>query len=404
MNKKKVIVYIGNFHFPDGNAAGKRVLGVAKLFILLGYRVVIIDTRKGEIKDNKLITYNGRECNDGIISYSMPYSDSPGDWFRITNLQSEVLSILDKFKSDELKAVIFYGSPRISYFNKKIITYLNKRGVDSIADVVDWLTVKTKNPILDLVKSIDDTYQKKIVNCYCKKVICISTYIEEIYKKKCLPTLLLPPIMDEMSGVEHKNTSENRTLFYAGNPFRSDMKTNDVASLKDRIDLIINGLASLKKDGVCNFIFNIYGFTKSELLTRLPSLYESVEFLGRNVSIHGKVSNSDLLKKLSEADYTVLFRDSKRDSLAGFPSKVAESIANHTPVIVTDIGDIYLYLSEGKHAFFSRPEDYQSQKESLKRAILLSEPSLSKMKFACSKVKCFNPKSYLLTMNSFLDG
>ena len=45
---KGTIIYIGNFRFPDGNAAAKLALTYGKIFSELGYRVVFIgaDERK----------------------------------------------------------------------------------------------------------------------------------------------------------------------------------------------------------------------------------------------------------------------------------------------------------------------------------------------------------------------
>ncbi|MEF1187595.1 glycosyltransferase, partial [Vibrio sinaloensis] len=176
--------------------------------------------------------------------------------------------------------------------------------------------------------------------------------------------IVIPPVMDSYSFNELGEKNREKTLFYAGNPFRSDMRKNDVATMKDRLDLIISHLCELKDEGVDNFVFQTYGFTKNELLSSVPYISDKVESLGRNIIFNGEVDNEYLVSQLINADFSVLFRDFKRDSVAGFPSKVAESIVNGIPVIVTDVGDISLYLENGKEILTSPPQDLISQKAS----------------------------------------
>lgn len=41
----------------------------------------------------------------------------------------------------------------------------------------------------------------------------------------------------------------------------------------------------------------------------------------------------------------------------GFPTKLAEYLSSGKPVITNEVGDMRLYLKDGKNAFFARPED-----------------------------------------------
>lgn len=44
------IYYVGNFKFPNGNAAGKRVYANSLLFQSLGYKVIVVGYKKTEEK------------------------------------------------------------------------------------------------------------------------------------------------------------------------------------------------------------------------------------------------------------------------------------------------------------------------------------------------------------------
>ncbi|WP_220741611.1 hypothetical protein, partial [Shewanella schlegeliana] len=88
--------------------------------------------------------------------------------------------------------------------------------------------------------------------------------------------------------------------------------------------------------------------------------------------------------------------------VAGFPSKVAESIINGIPVIVSDVGDVNLYLINKKTALISKPSDSITQIETLKEAILMDEGKLTVMKMECLKDNSFRPENYVDEMKVFL--
>ncbi|MEF1173779.1 glycosyltransferase [Vibrio sinaloensis] len=398
---KKIIFYIGNFHYPSGNAAGKRVSGIISILINLGYHVVVFDTRKIAV-ESKGIVLDNEASNEYVTCYTMAYPQGILDWLKVSSLQEDLIRKFDEYKNVE--AAIFYGSPRVSVFSNYLIKYFNKKNIVTISDVVDWLIVKTKNPIRDLVKKLDDYYQKTVLNNRFDKSICISYFLEDMYKEKIRDIIVIPPVMDSYSFNELGEKNREKTLFYAGNPFRSDMRKNDVATMKDRLDLIISHLCELKDEGVDNFVFQTYGFTKNELLSSVPYISDKVESLGRNIIFNGEVDNEYLVSQLINADFSVLFRDFKRDSVAGFPSKVAESIVNGIPVIVTDVGDISLYLENGKEILTSPPQDLISQKASLRSAILMSDQNISSMKEYARSNRSFVPENYLEDIRFFINS
>lgn len=398
----KNVVYVGNFSFPDQNAAGKRVYGISLSLRDIGYKVTIIDTKK--IADKKELSQ--ASCNiDGFDCYSLRYPIKTTDWLNFYSYFNEVKVLLDELVNQkDIDFLIYYGSPTLSFFDYMIVRYCKRNNIKVISDCVDWLSVTTSNPMRDVIKRLDDNFQKKFSNKSCDGVICISQYLADYYRSKGVSTVIIPPTA-KSSSLRLNDIQENgvRRLFYAGFPFRNDMKVGDVGSMKDRIDLIISNLATLKRQGY-SFIFNVYGISRNDIVEHLPMLEPMLEELQGNVNFHGVVSNSIILNELKKSDFTLLIRDDKRDSIAGFPSKIAESISVGVPVVVTDNGDINTRLVSGRHAFVCRSHDDDSQLNGLKQALSISNEDLQKMKKHCLDDKIFSFERYTPVLKEFMES
>ena len=69
--------------------------------------------------------------------------------------------------------------------------------------------------------------------------------------------------------------------------------------------------------------------------------------LNRCVEFLGRVEREVVLNTLSEVDFTVLLRESDlRYAKAGFPTKVVESLATGTPVILNLSSDLGEYIND----------------------------------------------------------
>lgn len=397
MHKKKAL-YLGNYQFADGNAAGKRVHGNAQLLEMLGYEVIVIDARPlGSNNQKELI---GR-CVEGFDTYSVAYPVQLKDWLKVRHNFRLVSSVLDQHA--DLELVIMYGNTVLSLFNIFVIRYCRRRNIKVVADVVDWLSVKSKSKIYNFMKMIDDWFQKSIANVMCDGVICISAYFEKYYKSRGKVTVVLPPLKKSLSFCEPHTVSSMPTLVYAGRPFREDMLANDTASLKDRIDLVFEHLLTLKNENLL-FELHIYGFNISELIKVLPKCKSVIERLGSSVIFHGMTPNNVVLDQMRTASFSILIRDRKRETIAGFPTKIAESISNHVPVLVTEVGDINSYVDIGKTGFCAEEGDQKAHIEMIRSALLLSDSEIIEMKNNCAKTIIFTPDCYLDQVRKFLNN
>ena len=399
---KKTVLYIGNFSFPLGNAAGKRVYANGKILKELGYEVIFIGMDK---EVNRLEPLkNTRKEYDGFIYYNFSYPQSNLDWVKYKKTFKVLTSFLvDKNIVDDLALVIYYGSPRLSLFNTMLINYCNSRNIKVVTDCVDWLTTKTNNFIFDAVKWADNTYQKAYANKKADGVIAISSYLANYYNDHNCLTVVIPPLSpDEYMLTDVKRTqNDKKVITYAGLPFRKGQQVKDCNMLKDRIDKTIMLFHQAKKDG-CKFVFNIYGFTKEEYLQAIPQQKIYVDELGASIVFHGLKPNEEVVDSVINSDFTILIRDVNRNTTAGFPTKVSESISCGTPVITTRTSDLEFYIKKGQNGFYL--EFNEICIDQLVKILSMGKEEMEKMKRFCITENPFLYSNYIEKMNCFIKG
>lgn len=338
----KNALYIGNFGFPDRNASGKRVYGNGKLLREIGFETIFVGVDRQHGKLDKL--ENTKDVYDGFEFYSLPYP-SGMSWANYKPVIKTVENfILNYGKLDKLDLVILYGSPTLSIFVTRIIGFCKKNNIRVLIDYVDWLSSNYGPIFYDLVKALDTRYQKRIAYKKADGIIAISSYLADFYSKQGKEVVIIPPLNINKNSVPKKKSDEP-SIVYAGFWPHQKKKAKNCNNYKDRIDLTVELLARVKKLGGL-FVFNVYGLTKDCFQLLFPNKEEFLNILGDSIQFHGVVDNQLVQKAVSAAAYTILLRNRTRDTMAGFPTKISESIGCGTPVITTDTSDIWRYISE----------------------------------------------------------
>ncbi len=372
----KTVAYVGNFAFPDGNASGKRVLGNCKLLQEIGYRVICVGPGKSDP-----IVY------DNIVSYSI---DRGNEIERVLNTKlSDVKSIII---SEGVRIIILYGALFTQKENLKLIGWCRTNNITVIYDQVDWLDINWRNPFRGIVRACNNMMMNRKVIPACDGIICISDYLADYHMKNGSKTVVIPPLSVEKCHKKSSTSNSNEYncihFVYAGTTSDVHRPTNQ---WKDRIDLILENLlkvssiASLKQ-----FDLNIYGMTKEQYLNMFPTSQKEMGRrvliqLGDRVVFNGSVNNNVVMSKIRFADFTVLVRDKKRVTMAGFPTKVSESISCGTPVLCNDTSDIKRYIKNGENGYVM--DDISSM---FIKVLNLSARELLVMKNNC----CDNPFYY----------
>jgi glycosyltransferase involved in cell wall biosynthesis len=384
---KGTILYIGNFGMPNSNAAGKRVYGNARLLDSLGYKVLLV----GKDKQAEV----GREYQfDSISFFSFPNLG-----MRKTTAYIEWTEKLLSGQGIVPILVIRYGSPSLALFEYELYRWTQKRGIPLVVDVVDWLSADGGSIIFNVVKTIDTTLAKACFNKKGNGLIAISTYLANYYSCYGENRIILPPLVERYH--RPMPCGSDVHIGYAGSPFRKNTRVKDVNKIKDRLDLAVKGLSIVTRK-YSNVFFHIYGLTSNEYLCAFPEHKELVENSKNNILFHGMVPMDEVQNSISKMDFTILLRDRNRATMAGFPTKVVESLACCTPVITTDTSDLTKFIKTGENGFIVDISSVERLVDDLELIVSLNTDERQGLKIKCERNKSFLFENYRDQMTAFL--
>ena len=84
----------------------------------------------------------------------------------------------------------------------------------------------------------------------------------------------------------------------------------------------------------------------------------------------GKLPRNDIPAYICNAELLALARPRSIVADAGFPSKVSEYLSTGRPVVVTKVGEIPAYLTDGQNAFLADPDSVSDFAEKLRLALM----------------------------------
>lgn len=382
---KSVIFYIGNFDRPELNAAGKRVYGNALILEKLGYRVVLI----GKHKEGTSMT-PVRYTAD-IVFYSFPNESLVKTDVYITYLEKVISS------EGKPSIIIRYGSPGLAIFDNRLNSYCKKEKIKMVADVVDWLPSGGNSPIFNIVKGIDTFLEKGIFNKRSDGVIAISSYLEKYYQKSHCKTVVIPPVVRQY--IENKTYNNSIRLVYAGVPFRLGRIVKKSSEVKDRLDLAVEAVVETAGRGA-NVVLEIYGITEEQYLTAYPA-HRSLLKSGA-VIFFGRKDMKKVQEIVNQADFTILLRDQNRATMAGFPTKVVESLSCGTPVITTKTSDLENYITNGVNGYFVSTNNKIELVDEMQKILSIDRESIDRMKKECFESRQFLLDNFEESLSGFL--
>lgn len=350
---EKKIVYIGNFSFPDKNAAGKRVYNNGLALKKAGYTVSFIGRAfQREEKSTKPKYFDGFKYYELFLEKKKLKEQL----FSSKYLYGEILACIDDIGIKNIKFIILYGELSNSLFNLKLIKYFQNKKIKVIVDTVEWWVESNKGLIFRTIKNINTKILMRKVNLKADGLITISSFLSDFYLSKEKKTLIIPPltnIKDNKYLKKNMNSfSDEIEIFYSGIPFREGIKNISENAMKDRLDLAIElvNLVRLKNEAKNKIInFHIYGIDYDSYLYSIPKHKALLKSANNEwLFFHGKTSNDEVIEDILDYDYSILIRDNSLVTNAGFSTKLSESISLMKPVITTNVGDAKKYIVNKK--------------------------------------------------------
>ncbi len=331
----KYIIYTGVLFMPDKNAASQRAIAISKLIEKCGYVPIIVGMNPDITEDNIIKT---EKVYMGIKYYEMKYPNSSFKWIKMLFDYKKIIGIIDFLGRNNCKAIIAmdYFSPALN----SLMKYCNKNKLKLILDSVDWFGKSNYAFPKNIIKNIDTFIRMRILNKRSDYLIVISKYLENYYKKNANHIICLPGIYylsTKLAYDKYKIKNDYRTISFVGSPGRK--------CEKEKIDWVIEAICRNCESGI-KIKFIIAGIDEEILRKNRPDLFALPNF-NEFIEIRGRISHSECNEIISKSDFTVIIRENTRLSNAGFPTKLGESFAFGTPVLVTPTSDICDYIPNG---------------------------------------------------------
>ena len=114
-------------------------------------------------------------------------------------------------------------------------------------------------------------------------------------------------------------------------------------------------------------------------------------------------SNADAQRIISQADFTILLRDSKTCTNAGFPTKVSESLSLGVPVIANATSDIAMYVRDMVNGcIVPDPHDIEGIADKIESLIALTREQKDAMRIKAIEDSAFYFLNYVEKFKAFL--
>ncbi|MEQ2774162.1 glycosyltransferase family 4 protein [Bacteroides thetaiotaomicron] len=203
----------------------------------------------------------------------------------------------------------------------------------------------------DVFMSANCSQMKK----YCKlveqfdKVFVISTFIKKFFVDRGVAESKLqvyPMIVDpnRFAGIEKQNVGY-RYIAYCGN----------LQNSKDGVADLIEAFGT-SQNAKNNFILVLIGEKPSSDEMTIYETMISKYSLTDKVVFAGQIQHYDMPQMLKNADILALCRPANHQAEGGFPTKLGEYLSTANPVLVTNVGDMGLYIKDGINGYVSQAD------------------------------------------------
>lgn len=386
---RNLIIYLGAFQFPDHNAAALRARANATLLRAAGYEVMLVGHGPAGGGGVPGGTVDGFACE--LISGPV----GAFGWARYVLGRGDVLALLERHAA-RLQAVVCYNFPAIATLR---IRRLGKTvGFRTVGDVTEWYDASGGSLLFRAAKAFDTALRMRVVNRMMDGLITTSPYLTGFYSRTGLPMIELPTLFDPGAFTPPAATVDGTPTFvYAGSPFAEGRVNRARTNVKDRLDLCVAAFARAAALGY-RFRFELFGVTREQYVAVYPEHTSALAGARGRIRFHGQVANTEVRAAIAAASFTVFFRDPTRTVLAGFPTKLAESITAGTPVITNAHANVRLL--EGTPGVWLVPMGKED--EVILRAIQCAPQEVAALKEACFASREFDPRRYDDAMRGFL--
>lgn len=351
------IIFVSSGQYPNGGAAANRHLAYAKGLIELGHEVEFILL----VKQN----WNKKEVLDQGIKFTCVS-------LRTKNKLSKIAKFKLFYKTiGEANNVIFSAHQKreisclvlLDTRIEVLIPLLNKArkfGIKVFHERTEYPFIYGGKTIIGkitlyiylkfVLQKFDGLY---VINNALKK------YFLELTKNK-IDIIVINMIVDSsrFEIVKNKSTDRFKKITYCGG----------IEGDKDGIPILIESFSLIANEFPLTRLQLITASTNPITRQRMFALAQKFGIADR-FSMRGPINRDQIPRLLCDSDILALSRPDNAQAEGGFPTKLGEYLATGNPVVITNVGEINLFLNDGLNAFIAEPNSSEQFANKLREAL-----------------------------------
>ncbi len=350
------LIFVSANQYPDGGAAANRHLAYAKGLKELGHEIEFILIQKQQWNEKELY-HNGIK----FINLHQEHAHSSSRIKKIQSFAATIRKAKEKIadsNNNSTPALIFLDPatrtllPLLRQAKKLRLKVFHER--TEYPFVVSDKTLIGKIELFIylkyIIKKFDGIY---VINNALKK------YFSEITKHK-IPVKIINMIVDpaRFESVTRKNGKIEKVITYCGS----------LEGDKDGVPILIESFAHISGE-FPDLRLQLIGSLDNEVITQNIKSILKKSGVADKVILTGSVKREDIPNYLVNSDVLALARPDNKQAEGGFPTKLGEYLATGNPVVVTNVGEIGLFLCDKKNAFVSEPDSAEKFSEKLREAL-----------------------------------
>lgn len=365
------VAYVGPVALPEGAAAARRMLGIARSIRAAGHEVIFGSGQMPPAGRPEPLDF------EGFPVFSL--GERTAEHLPVL-LKHLVYVGMGRKTRDWLEAVepkpdvvILYAG-FAAYFSR-LLPWCRRRRIPLVFDAVEWYEPSSLPGGRYGPYRWSFELSARHYCVQCGNVIAISSFLRDYYRARGCRTVRVPPTLDVAALPPVAPVSDRATLTigFAGSP-----------GLMNTFETIVDVVAALAERGR-KIRLRVAGMPVERILAcpamRARGLRRPPEY----IESLGPVSQKEATELVRAADFTVLIRSVMRYSTAAFPTKVVESLASGTPVICNLTSDLGEHLVDGREAIVCPDHSAESLTVAFERALLLSSEERHRMRLAARR-------------------
>lgn len=349
--------------FPFGMAATTRLLTYARGMVEAGAEVTVLCTKPSEAPGTTPVNTVTEGSFEGIN-----FKYTPGTTQRSSSSLKRLFHYykgffygkkeLRKMTGDSPVDVLFMGLSGF-WFTWSYYRWTRRNHVLFVQERSEYPFIGVHGPW----QQFKLWFYLRVTCRFFDAVIVITKALENYFAKwirKDAETYLLPMLVEFERFALAKGKPETlpeKYIAYVGN----------MQGSKDGVPVLIESFAGIA-DAFPDVHLVLIGDTGFE---GFGELLEMIKERGLSERVHfpGRIERGDLPLFLAAASCLALARPSSKQAEGGFPNKLGEYLATGRPVVITSVGEIPRFLSDGENAFVSVPDDARAFADKLKETL-----------------------------------